>query len=132
MSEGSVGLERIRQGVLQRDLGQRIVHLRKARGWRQGDLAKRLGVPSTRLGKWERGLNAPSLEDLTVLAAVLGATLDELVLGRAAPLPLLPPAERTELGMYIAGFIRLLKPLTERPNGRPGAREARRESRAGS
>ncbi|HTG31792.1 MAG TPA: helix-turn-helix transcriptional regulator [Thermoanaerobaculia bacterium] len=120
MSESNRGPERIPQGILQKELGRRIVDLRKARRWKQGDLAKRLRVPRTRLGKWEQGLNAPPLEDLAMLAAVLEVTLGELVLSQAPPPPMLPPAERTELGMYIAGFIRLLKPLMERSQGKPG------------
>jgi transcriptional regulator with XRE-family HTH domain len=108
--------ERIQQVTLQRDLGQRIVKLRRARGWKQGDLAERLGVPSARLGKWERGLNAPSLEDLTALAAVLEMTLDELVQGHPPARSFLAATERTELGMCVAGFLRIVTPLVESPN----------------
>lgn len=109
---------RIQQGTLQRDLGRRIVELRRARGWKQGELAERLGVPSGRLGKWERGLNAPSLEDLKALADLLEMTLDELVQGHAPVPSLLPPAERSELRMHIAGFVRILRPLIEPPGAK--------------
>jgi transcriptional regulator with XRE-family HTH domain len=112
MSEDDIKPKRMHQATLQRDLGQRIVQLRKARGWKQGDLAKRLEVPSDRLGKWERGLNAPSLEDLMALKAVLEVTLDELMQGvpPAAP-PFLAPAERAQLGMFLTGVLRILKPV---------------------
>lgn len=118
---------RIQQRVVQRDMGRRIVDLRRARGWKQGDLAKRLEVSSDRLGKWERGLNAPSLEDLTALAFVLEVTYLELIEGSQAPArPLLPAGERVELGMCVNGFLRIVAPLMAGPNGKPGGREAQR------
>ena len=103
-------------GVVQRSMGRRIVDLRRARGWKQGELAKRLEVSSDRLGKWERGLNAPSLEDLTALAFVLEVTYLELIEGSQAPArPLLPAGERVELGMCVNGFLRIVKPLMAGP-----------------
>jgi DNA-binding transcriptional regulator YiaG len=121
MSEPNARPMRIQQSVVQRGLGRRIVDLRRARGWKQGDLAKRLEVPSDRLGKWERGLNAPSLEDLTALAFVLEVTYLELIEGSQAPVrPLLPPGERVELGMCVNGFLRIVAPLMAGPNGKPG------------
>ena len=47
-----------------RDLGQRIVRIRKRKGWKQTELARRLEVTRERRGRWERGGRAPSLEDL--------------------------------------------------------------------
>jgi putative transcriptional regulator len=133
MSEETTRPKRIPQATLQRELGRRIVDLRQARGWMQGDLAKRLEVPRGRLGKWERGLNAPSLEDLNMLEAVLEVTLDELVHGHESALPLLPPGERLELGSSADTFMRILKLLMERLNGRPATRAARRGAKdAGS
>ena len=106
--------KRIAQPVLQRDLGLQIVTLREGRGWSQGELAKRLGVDRSLLGRWERGQGAPSLEDLTALAALFGATLDELVFGRkAAPAPL-PADQREQLVRLLAGLGRVLGPLTGR------------------
>jgi transcriptional regulator with XRE-family HTH domain len=116
MNEDDIKPEMTPQARLQRDLGQRIVSLRKARGWKQEELAKRLGVPSYRLGRWERGLNAPLLEDLLTLKAVLEVTLDELMEGApASPPPLLAPAERAQLGMFLTGVLRIVKPLMGQP-----------------
>lgn len=114
MSETGPAAKRIAQPVLQRDLGLRIVKLREKRGWSQGELAKRLGVRRDRLGNWERGRNAPSLEDLTALVDLLGATLDELVFGREIPPSPLPPGQREQLVMLLAGLGRVLGPLTGR------------------
>jgi transcriptional regulator with XRE-family HTH domain len=107
--------ERIAQAVLQRDLGLRIVELRKGRGWSRAELAKRLGVDRSRLGKWEQGRNAPSLEDLTALTAILGATLDELVFGQGTQPSPLPALQREQLLRLLAGLARVLGPLTGRP-----------------
>jgi ribosome-binding protein aMBF1 (putative translation factor) len=63
-------------------VGRRIVRERKRRGWSQGDLARRLGVKRERMGNWERGENAPRLEELALLGQILRISLDELVYGR--------------------------------------------------
>ncbi len=70
------------QPVARRELGRRIVQLRKRRRWSQGELAGRLGVTRERVGNWERGEHAPPLEALAALGEVLRVPLDELVLGR--------------------------------------------------
>lgn len=114
MSKTRPAAERIAQPVLQRDLGLRIVKMREGRAWSQGELAKRLGVNRKRLSNWERGLNAPSLEDLAALAGVLGVTLDELVFGRKAPPAPLPADQREQLVRLLAGLGRVLGPLTGR------------------
>lgn len=114
MNADNVGNGRIAQPILQKNLGLRIVALRRCKGWSQGKLADRLGIDRSRLGKWERGLYAPSLEELAFLAFLLGATLDELVLGRETPPALLPPDQREQLVRLLGGFTRLLMPLTGR------------------
>lgn len=118
MSADNVGSGRIAQPILQKNLGLTIVALRRCKGWSQGKLADRLGIERSRLGKWERGLNAPSLEELAFLAFLLGATLDELVLGRETPPALLPPDQREQLVRLLGGFTRLLMPLTGRVDPR--------------
>lgn len=60
-------------------LGQRIASLREARKWERVHLARRLGVPRTRLGFWERGQSEPPLEMLLALGRVLEVSIEELV-----------------------------------------------------
>ena len=114
MSASELRNGRIGQPDLQRKLGLQIVALRQGRGWSQTELAKRLGVDRCRLGKWERGLSAPSLEDLTALAALLGVTLDELVHGQGTPPTPLPAVQREQLTRLLNGLVRVLGPLTGR------------------
>jgi transcriptional regulator with XRE-family HTH domain len=100
-------------GERRRELGRRIVQARKRRSWNQVELARRLEVPRDRLGKWERGLNAPSLEDLVALGEVLGLPLGELVLGRRSEEPF-SSGELRELVVHLNAMARLLRPWMER------------------
>lgn len=60
-------------------LGSRIVHRRRARGWNQKELARRLSIRSSRLSRMERGKVEPKLSEIVRLRSVLGGTLDELL-----------------------------------------------------
>ena len=64
---------------LLRSLGWRIATLRKARKWHRAHLARRLGVPRTRLAFWERGQYQPPLSMLLALGRVLEVSIEELV-----------------------------------------------------
>ena len=63
------------------ELGKRITNLRKRKSWSRLKLARRLGVPRSRVGFWERGEHAPPIELLVALSEVLDVSLDELVKG---------------------------------------------------
>jgi transcriptional regulator with XRE-family HTH domain len=76
------GNRRTSKGTVKRQLGTRIIQARQSRGWSQAELARRLEVPRDRLGKWERGLCAPGVDDLVTLSEVLGVPFAELVQGR--------------------------------------------------
>jgi transcriptional regulator with XRE-family HTH domain len=95
-----------------RELGQRIVRIRKRKGWKQTELARRLEVTRERLGRWERGVRTPSLEDLAALSEVLAVPLEELGLGQAGE-PL-PPTQLQELVHHLKAMARLLRPWMER------------------
>ncbi|HEX7180297.1 MAG TPA: helix-turn-helix transcriptional regulator [Thermoanaerobaculia bacterium] len=66
---------------LLRELGSRIADLRELRNWSRFKLARRLGVPRGRVGRWERGECAPPIDSLVALSEVLDVSLDELVKG---------------------------------------------------
>lgn len=67
------------------ELAQRLKHLRHERGWSQGQVAKKLGVNTQRISKYERGIMAPPLHMLVKLAAVYEVSLDYLLRDQRDP-----------------------------------------------
>lgn len=64
-----------------RKIGASVRQERMRRGWRQEDLAKRAGVPRSRLARIETGrVDRPSIRDLDRLAEALEVTLGYLLL----------------------------------------------------
>jgi transcriptional regulator with XRE-family HTH domain len=111
------------KGDLKKELGARIVEARKRRGWKQAELARRLGVQRERLGSWERGRSAPGLEDLVLLSEVLEVPFEELGLGRREE-EAFSAVELTELARHLAAMARLLKPWMARRRAAGGAAPA--------
>lgn len=93
------------------ELGRRIVQLRRSRRWSRSELAEKLGVSSSRISKWERGVNVPPLRCLLEMRSVLGLSLDELVTGEPAPDLGWSVGEWTEFAHALVGLIRLLRRL---------------------
>jgi transcriptional regulator with XRE-family HTH domain len=62
-------------------LGQRIRKLRKARGWRQLDLAEQAGINENYVSDLELGQKEACLKTLSTLARAFGIKLDELFRG---------------------------------------------------
>lgn len=60
-------------------LGQRICKIRKAHGWSQVDLAKKLGVTKQTVSNWENDNIQPSVEMLIRVAKLLNVTTDYLL-----------------------------------------------------
>ena len=63
-------------------LGARIAALRRAAGWNQAELARRLGISSSAVGMYEQGRREPSADMLVQLARVFGVSVDYLLTGR--------------------------------------------------
>lgn len=60
--------------------GQNIVRLRKNAGMTVQDLQVIFGFTSPQaIYKWQRGMAMPTIDNLVVLAAVFGVTMDEIV-----------------------------------------------------
>jgi transcriptional regulator with XRE-family HTH domain len=106
------------------ELGERIVQLRRCKGWSRGELAGRLGVSRYRLAKWEQGANPPPFGVLAPLAQTLEVTLDELLTGEPAPSAGLGSGQKAEARSYIAGLARLLG-LSRDPNQAASPKERR-------
>lgn len=62
-------------------LGSRIRELRKAKGWRQIDLAQQSGIHEVHISNLERGVREVGLRHLVTLAKALDVPLPELVSG---------------------------------------------------
>ena len=62
-------------------LGQRIRQLRKAKGWRQIDLAQHSGVHEVHISDIERGSREICLNNLVAIAKGLEVPVTELVRG---------------------------------------------------
>jgi transcriptional regulator with XRE-family HTH domain len=62
-------------------LGERIRELRRAKNWRQIDLAEHSGVHEVHISDLERGSREPGLRTLSKIALALDTTLSEMLKG---------------------------------------------------
>ena len=67
-------------------LGARLTQLRRAKGWKQRELARRAQIDPGRLSKLERGVHRASVDELVRLSLALSAGLDEIVFGASVTL----------------------------------------------
>lgn len=61
--------------------GKLIAELRKKQGLTQQQLADKINLSNKTISKWESGVGAPDISNLSVLAEVLGISVDELLRG---------------------------------------------------
>lgn len=61
--------------------GERIRKLRRAKSWRQIDLAEHSGVHEVHISDLERGTREAGLRTLSKIASALGTTLSDLLKG---------------------------------------------------
>ncbi len=60
-------------------LSEKIINLRKSRGWSQEELAERLGVSRQSVSKWESGISNPDLDKIVAMSTLFGVTTDYLL-----------------------------------------------------
>lgn len=99
-----------------RTLGTRMTLVRRTRGWKQRELARRAQIDPGRLSKLERGVVRVSIDELIRLSLALGAGLDDLVFGASPSLEgkwqrLLQELERVGGSEAIKFSSRLLQAL---------------------
>lgn len=63
------------------ELKEKLIGLRREKGWSQDELALKLRVTRQAISKWERGAAVPSMENLVYLGRLYDIPLDELVNG---------------------------------------------------
>ena len=60
-------------------LSEKIINLRKSRGWSQEELAERLNVSRQSVSKWESGVSNPELDKIVAMSALFGVSTDYLL-----------------------------------------------------
>jgi ribosome-binding protein aMBF1 (putative translation factor) len=60
-------------------IGAQLIEERRIRGWSQQDLADRLGVDRTAVGRWERGARTMPLHRLMAAARLFGVSVEALL-----------------------------------------------------
>ena len=61
------------------ELATNLRALRAARGFTQSEVARRAGISQVMLSKYERGVAAPNLHRIDLLANALGVTTPQLI-----------------------------------------------------
>ena len=61
-------------------LAEKIIKLRKQKGWSQEDLAARLSVSRQSVSKWESMASIPDLDKIVKLSRIFGVSTDYLLM----------------------------------------------------
>lgn len=60
-------------------IGDKIIMLRRRRGWSQEEFAEKIGVSRQAVSKWESGQSNPELEKILIISEIFGVTTDYLL-----------------------------------------------------
>lgn len=60
---------------------EKLMELRRSKGWSQEQLGEKLGVTRQTISKWELGDTTPEMEKIAILSEIFGITTDELIKG---------------------------------------------------
>lgn len=61
---------------------EKLIGLRKSKGWSQEELGDKLGVTRQTVSKWELGSTTPEMGKIAALSELFGITTDELIKGK--------------------------------------------------
>lgn len=81
---------------------ERLMALRRQKGWSQEELGEKIGVTRQTVSKWELGSTTPEMEKLLALSELFGISTDELIKGK----PDLSESIAAEKVPSTAGFTR--------------------------
>jgi transcriptional regulator with XRE-family HTH domain len=60
-------------------MGEKILNMRKARGWNQEELAERVGVTRQAVSRWEAGSAKPDADKIITICDLFGVSADYLL-----------------------------------------------------
>ena len=60
-------------------MGEKILNMRKARGWSQEELAERVGVTRQAVSRWETGSAKPDADKIIAICDLFGVSADYLL-----------------------------------------------------
>lgn len=90
-------------------LGARIALLRKQNGWKQDELAEKMGVSPQAVSKWENDQACPDITLLPKLAKLLNISVDELLSGKEEKeeeiTKLLPEEQRKDISKMLFRIV---------------------------
>ena len=97
------------------NLGEKILNLRKARGWSQEELAERIGVTRQAVSRWESGAAKPDADKIIAVCDLFGVSADYLLRDMGGDMPELKPENELQkairtmpLRRWIGGILILL------------------------
>lgn len=61
---------------------EKLIELRKSKGWSQEELGEKLDVTRQTVSKWELGSTTPEMEKIAMMSELFGITTDELIKGK--------------------------------------------------
>ena len=89
------------------EIANRLVNLRKSNGLSQEALAEKLGISRQAVSKWERAEASPDTDNLILLAKIYKVSLDELLSSEEEPTTTEPTNEPEDLhrlnGIHLKG-----------------------------
>lgn len=84
------------------NFNNKLITLRKQKGWSQEQLADQLDVTRQTVSKWEMGSTTPEMDKLIALSKLFGISIDQLV-GNERLVEHIPVTENTMNGYYNYG-----------------------------
>lgn len=90
---------------MKESLGQRLARLRKAKGFTQEEVGKKLNISSQAVSKWENDLSAPDISLLCEISTIYGVTIDEICGKEKELLTMVPKENRKEINELLLKII---------------------------
>ncbi len=87
------------------EIANKLLELRKEKGFSQEQLAEQLGISRQAISKWERAEASPDTDNLIELARLYGISLDDLLLHTPTAMPKEEETETKQKGDFVhVGF----------------------------